>query len=167
MVKVHLAQIHHSWHSPRSGWQCQSLLHPSNLSIARPGNLPSRNNLLRVVLLTQAVEIEAHVDEQVQEQLKDGTPETAPQAVVDRLRTIPKTVMEFRSSARKSGSRPDCNKSDLRQSPIGKTQSRSPETDLVPKTSEIGNFEIRASPPLLWGGGGGHASPCQMYSGRY
>ena len=49
----------------------------------------------------QAVEVEAHVETKVEEQLKDGTLETAPQAVVDRLRTVPKTVVEFRSSARK------------------------------------------------------------------
>ena len=82
-----------------------------------------------MVLLTQAVEVEAHVEEQIEEQLKDATLETAPQAVVDRLRPVPKTVMEFRSNERKSGSRSDCNKSDLRRSTIGKTQSRSPKTD--------------------------------------
>ena len=58
-----------------------------------------------MLLLTQAVEVEAHVEEQIEEQLKDGTLETALQAVVDLLRTAPKTVVEFRSSARRRGSR--------------------------------------------------------------
>ena len=150
MVKVHPAQIHQSWHSPRSGWQCQSLLFSRKFHCSS-GHWPSGNKLLLVLLLTQAVEVEAHVEEQIEEQLKDGTLETALQAVVDLLRTAPKTVVEFRSSARRRGSRSNRKnkKNDLRRSTIGKTQSRSPETDLVPKTSEIGNFEIRASPPLL------------------
>ena len=83
----------------RSGWQCQSLL------FSRKFHCSSGNKLLLVVLLTQAVEVEAHVEEKVEEQLKDGTLETALQAVVDLLRTAPKTVVEFRSSARRRGSR--------------------------------------------------------------
>ena len=55
-----------------------------------------------MVLLAQAIEVEAQVEDKVEEQLTDGTLETAPQAVVDRLRSVPKTVVDFKSSARKS-----------------------------------------------------------------
>ena len=54
-----------------------------------------------MVLLTQAVEDEAQVEEQVKEQVVDKTLETAPHAIVGRLRTVPKTVVENRSSAQK------------------------------------------------------------------
>ena len=83
-------------------WMARPIAAPSvEKSIARPGNWPSRRQLLLVVLLTQAVEVEEQVEEKVEEQLTDGTLETDPQALVDRLRTVPKTVIEFRSSARK------------------------------------------------------------------